>query len=69
MLVARVDRPGTRLVLGHAPGPPRIDQTTMLRVILPLKPAGQESGCVKRTAVFDIIWCRITHPTKTRPAR
>jgi hypothetical protein len=42
MLVARVDRPGTRLVLGHAPSPPRIDQTTMLRVILPLKPAGKE---------------------------
>jgi hypothetical protein len=37
MLVARIDRPGARLVLENAPSPPKIDQTTLLRVILPLK--------------------------------
>jgi hypothetical protein len=36
MLVARTDRPASRLVLGNAPSPPKVDQTTMLRVILPL---------------------------------
>ncbi|HKI19430.1 MAG TPA: hypothetical protein VKA15_16210, partial [Isosphaeraceae bacterium] len=37
MLVARVDRPGARLVL-DAPAPaPKIDQLTVVRVILPLK--------------------------------
>jgi hypothetical protein len=43
MLVARVDRPATRLVLGHAPRAPRIERTTMLRVILPLKAATAEA--------------------------
>jgi hypothetical protein len=39
MLVARIDRPGARLVLdGPAPSP-KIDQSTMVRVILPLKPS------------------------------
>jgi hypothetical protein len=37
MLVARIDRPGARLLLENAPSPPKIDQTTLLRVILPLK--------------------------------
>ena len=42
MLFARIDRPATRLDLGHAPRPPRIERTTMLRVILPLKkPEGE----------------------------
>ena len=36
MLVARINRPGAQLVLENAPGPPKIDQTTMLRIILPL---------------------------------
>lgn len=37
MLVARVNRPAAMLVVGNAPGEPKIDQTTMLRVILPLE--------------------------------
>jgi hypothetical protein len=40
MLFARINRPSTRLVLGHAPRPPRIERTTMLRLILPLDAAG-----------------------------
>lgn len=42
MLVARVDRPGTRLVLANAPSDPKIEQTTLLRVILPLRKGGEE---------------------------
>jgi hypothetical protein len=37
MLVARVNRPGAQLVLRNTPSPPRVDQTTMLRIILPLQ--------------------------------
>jgi len=37
MLVARVKRPAAMLVVGNAPGEPKIDQTTLLRVILPMK--------------------------------
>jgi hypothetical protein len=37
MLVARIDRTGARLVLGKVPSPPKIDQLTMVRIILPLK--------------------------------
>jgi hypothetical protein len=45
MLVARINRPLTHLVLGHAPRAPRIDRTTMLRIILPLEAArGDEEG-------------------------
>src|SRR5262249_43830146 len=40
MLVARVRRPGSRLLLDNAPSPPKVDQTTLLRVILPLNSAG-----------------------------
>jgi hypothetical protein len=36
MLVARIDRPGATLVLSNAPSPPKIDQTTLVRLILPL---------------------------------
>jgi hypothetical protein len=36
MLVGRLDRPAARLILGNAPAPPKVEQTTMLRVILPL---------------------------------
>jgi hypothetical protein len=35
MLVAAIKRPGAQLMLAGAPSPPKIDQTTMLRVILP----------------------------------
>ncbi len=37
MLVARVKRPGCRLALENAPSPPKVDQTTLVRVILPVK--------------------------------
>src|SRR5205823_404219 len=37
MLVARINRPGSRLVIEGAPSSPSIDQTTLLRIILPLK--------------------------------
>jgi hypothetical protein len=37
MLVARIQRPGVRLALENAPSPPKIDQLTMVRIILPLK--------------------------------
>jgi hypothetical protein len=36
MLVARINRPGAQLVLENAPSTPKIDQTTMVRIILPL---------------------------------
>ena len=36
MLVARVERPASRLVLGNAPSGPKVDEVTMLRVILPV---------------------------------
>jgi hypothetical protein len=37
MLVARIARPGARLVLDNAPSPPKIDQLTLVRIILPLQ--------------------------------
>ncbi|WP_165071462.1 hypothetical protein [Paludisphaera rhizosphaerae] len=40
MLVARIKAPGTQLVVGNASDKPRVEQTTVLRVILPLKKAG-----------------------------
>jgi hypothetical protein len=36
MLVARVSRPGSRLILDNPPSPPKVEQTTLLRVILPI---------------------------------
>jgi hypothetical protein len=36
MLVARIKHPGAQLVLENAPSPPKLDQTTLLRIILPL---------------------------------
>jgi len=36
MLVGRIGRPAVALRLGNAPAAPKVDQTTMLRVILPL---------------------------------
>jgi hypothetical protein len=43
MLVAQIDRPGTQLVLGNAPGEAKTEQTTILRVIMPLKKTEGES--------------------------
>jgi hypothetical protein len=37
MLVARIARTGARLVLENVPSPPKIDQLTLVRIILPLK--------------------------------
>jgi hypothetical protein len=37
MLVAKFKRPGARLVLDKAPSPPKIQQSTIVRIILPLK--------------------------------
>ncbi|WP_337174059.1 hypothetical protein [Paludisphaera sp.] len=37
MLVARIDRPAARVAIGNAPNTPNVEQTTVLRVILPLK--------------------------------
>jgi len=37
MLVARINRPGARLDLDNVPSLPKIDQLTMVRIILPLK--------------------------------
>jgi hypothetical protein len=37
MLVARINRTGARLVLDKTPSPPKIDQLTLVRLILPLK--------------------------------
>ncbi len=39
MLVARIKRPGARFVLDNAPSPAKVDQTTMVRIILPLNKA------------------------------
>ena len=37
MLVARINRPGAQLRLDNVPSPPKMDQLTMVRLILPLK--------------------------------
>ena len=37
MLVARVKRPGSRLALDNAPSTPKVNQTTLVRITLPLK--------------------------------
>lgn len=39
MLVARIHRPGSQLAFLSTPSPPKVDQTTLLRVILPLRRA------------------------------
>jgi hypothetical protein len=36
MLAARVSRAGSRLILDNAPSPPKVEQTTLVRAILPL---------------------------------
>ncbi len=41
MLAARVSRPASRLILDNAPSPPKIDRTTLVRVILPLQASSQ----------------------------
>src|SRR5208282_1967815 len=43
-LVANIKRPREQLVLHSPPGPPRIDQTTMNRIILRLKRSGGDGG-------------------------
>jgi hypothetical protein len=43
MLVARVDPPAATLALGNAPSAPKVEQTTMLRVILPLAKTEEEA--------------------------
>jgi hypothetical protein len=37
MLVARINRTGARVMLDKAPSPPKIDQLTLVRLILPIK--------------------------------
>jgi hypothetical protein len=37
MLIARINRPGAQLRLDNVPSPPKMDQLTMVRLILPLK--------------------------------
>jgi len=44
MFVADIDRPAATLKLGGASKPPQVEQTTLLRVILPLKKPNAESG-------------------------
>jgi hypothetical protein len=45
MLVARIDRPAARLALENSPNEPKVsDQTTMLRIILPLQTPKKGSG-------------------------
>jgi hypothetical protein len=41
MLVARIKRPGAQLFLDKVPSPPKIDQLTMVRIILPLNVKAQ----------------------------
>ncbi len=47
MLVAKVARPGAILDLGNAPGVIKTDQTTLLRIILPLKPEANSPSTPK----------------------
>jgi hypothetical protein len=56
MLVGRIKRPGTQLILENAPSTPRIDQTTMIRIILPLR---RNAGDGKRST---------QHPAPGSPA-
>ena len=49
MLVARVDPPAATLVLGNTPSAPKVEQTTMLRVILPLAKSDAEAGSADKT--------------------
>jgi hypothetical protein len=51
MLVARVNRPGAQLMLENAPSPPKIDQTTMLRIILPLQRSKTEGKIAATSGV------------------
>jgi hypothetical protein len=36
MLVARIKRPGAQLIIDNAPSTPKIEQLTLVRIILPL---------------------------------
>ena len=44
MLVARIKQPGAQLVLENAPSPPKLDQTTLIRIILPLMTEKKSHG-------------------------
>lgn len=44
MLVARIERPTSRLVIDNASSAPKVEQTTLLRVILPLKKPGDDTS-------------------------
>ena len=48
MLVARINRPAARLTLENAPSEPQVDQTTLLRIILPLKQPKKAAGVAAR---------------------
>jgi len=50
MLVAVVDDPGSTLFMGDEPRSPRIEQTTLLRVILPLGKTKDEDAAKKSDA-------------------
>ena len=41
MLVATIDRPGTRLILKPESGEAKTEQTTLLRVLMPIKKEGE----------------------------
>ena len=41
MLVARVRRSGSALVLANAPSQPKVDQLTLVRIVLPLEKKNQ----------------------------
>ncbi|AMV36478.1 hypothetical protein [Planctomyces sp. SH-PL62] len=46
MLVARTKRPAAQVAIGNAPNEARIEQTTLLRVVLPLKSPGARVAAV-----------------------
>ncbi len=63
MLVGRIKRPGAQLVLENAPSTPKIDQTTMIRVILPLK---KNTGDGKRAAQHAAPFSQVANLVATR---
>jgi hypothetical protein len=48
MLVARIGRPAARLAIENAPSEPKVDQTTLLRIILPLNQPKKAAGVPAR---------------------
>ena len=56
MLVARIKRPGAQLVLDNAPSPPKIEQMTLVRIILPLEESevdGRQASLTGSVIVAD----------------